>query len=399
MGLIERIGSDFAYLTGVLGAVSKVTKVAKSPNRTFPQVARELAGTYGDKPALISERETLTYRQLDRRADQYARWAMAHGVAKGDVVALMMPNRPEYLAVWLGITRAGGVVALLNTNLSGSPLAHCVNIVAAKHIIVDAALIEGFSTAEPYLVAGPEFWCHGAAPEGYERLDTRIDALPDTPIAAGELPTLTIEDRCLYVYTSGTTGLPKAANINHYRVQSIMFGFNGAMRVKPDDPSTCASDVSHVRRRARPVRRAHGGRERDHPRALLRLAVLGRHRAARLHDLHLYRRTLPLPPEQLAQSAGDPAQDPHRLRQRAPSGHLGGFSAPLPHPENPRMVRGDGRQLRVHQLRRQGRRGRTRPELTEEQVPGRDRALRHRQRRGGARPRRLLYQVRSGRSR
>ena len=50
MGLIERIGSDYAYLTGVLGAVSKVTKVAKSPNRTFPQIARELASTYGDRP-------------------------------------------------------------------------------------------------------------------------------------------------------------------------------------------------------------------------------------------------------------------------------------------------------------------------------------------------------------
>ena len=74
----------------------------------------------------------MTYRQYDERADQYARWAMAHGVGKGDVVALMMPNRPEYLAVWLGIARAGGVIALLNTNLTGTALAHCVNIVKAE---------------------------------------------------------------------------------------------------------------------------------------------------------------------------------------------------------------------------------------------------------------------------
>ena len=52
----------------------------------------------------------MTYREYDRRGDQYARWAMAHGITKGDVVALMMPNRPEFLAVWLGITRAGGKV-------------------------------------------------------------------------------------------------------------------------------------------------------------------------------------------------------------------------------------------------------------------------------------------------
>ena len=75
---------------------------------------------------------SMTYRQYDRRGNQYARWAMAHGVQKGDVVALMMPNRPEYLAVWLGVARAGGVTALLNTNLTGTALAHCVNIVKAE---------------------------------------------------------------------------------------------------------------------------------------------------------------------------------------------------------------------------------------------------------------------------
>ncbi len=235
MGLIERIGSDYAYLTGIVRAVSKATKVARNPGRTYPQVVRGLAETYGDKVALISERERMSYRQYDRRADQYARWAMAHGVAKGDVVALMMPNRPEYLAVWLGIARAGGVTALLNTNLSGAALAHCVNIVKAKHVIVDAVLVESFRTAEPHLAAGPHFWCHGGAPDGFEQLDTKIDALSDAPIPDVELPRLSIEDKCLFVYTSGTTGLPKAANINHYRVQSIMFGFNGAMRMRPED--------------------------------------------------------------------------------------------------------------------------------------------------------------------
>ena len=235
MGFIERIGSDYAYLTGILRALSKVSKVARNPGRTYPQVARDLAAAHGDKVALISEHETMTYREYDRRGDRYARWAMAHGVSKGDVTALMMPNRPEYLAAWLGITRAGGVVALLNTNLTGPSLAHCINIVKPKHVIVDAALVEGFLTAEADIAPGPQLWCHGAEQEGFERLDTRLDMLSDAPIPDADLPALTIEDRCLYVYTSGTTGLPKAANINHYRVQSIMFGFNGAMAMRPQD--------------------------------------------------------------------------------------------------------------------------------------------------------------------
>ena len=235
MGLIERIGSDYAYLTGVLRVLSMIGKVAKNPGRTYPQVVRNLAATYGDRVALISDREQMTYRQYDARADQYARWAIAQGIEKGDVVALMMPNRPEYLAAWLGIARAGGVTALLNTNLSGPALAHCINIVRPRHVIVEASLVDSMGTAGPHLVAGPSYWCHGASAEGYQRLDTQIDSLPKTEIPESELPRLTIEDRCLFVYTSGTTGLPKAANINHYRVQGIMYAFNAAMRVKPDD--------------------------------------------------------------------------------------------------------------------------------------------------------------------
>lgn len=235
MGLFERIGSEYAYFSGALRALSKVTKIAKNPGRTFPQVAEQLAEKHGDTLALLSDRERMTYREYNERANQYARWALEQGVGKGETVALMMPNRPEYLAAWLGIARAGGVTALLNTNLTGPALAHCVNIVGAKHVIVDDALIDGFSTAKGHLTGGATFWCHGAGRSGYERVDDRLDGLPADPIPPGELPSLTTDDRCLFIYTSGTTGLPKAANINHYRVQSIMFGFNAAMNMTSRD--------------------------------------------------------------------------------------------------------------------------------------------------------------------
>lgn len=72
----------------------------------------------GSKP--ISDRETLTYADLDRRANRYARWARSKGIGKNDVVALVMPNRPDYLAIWLGVASAGGVTALINTNLKAA---------------------------------------------------------------------------------------------------------------------------------------------------------------------------------------------------------------------------------------------------------------------------------------
>jgi fatty-acyl-CoA synthase len=235
MGFIQRLRSDYAYVTGSLRALSKIGEVARNPSRTFPQVARQLAARYGDRIAIISDRERVSYRQFNERSEQYTRWAQAHGVKKGDVAALMMPNCPEYLAVWLGIARAGGVTALLNTNLTGPALAHCVNIVQPKHVIVDASLVDAFGTSRPHLTVAPLFWCHGGAADGYSRIDTEVDALSREPVPDASLPPLTIEDRCLFVYTSGTTGLPKAANINHYRVQGIMFGFNATMRVRPED--------------------------------------------------------------------------------------------------------------------------------------------------------------------
>src|SRR5580700_6053557 len=95
-------------------ALELTTPIARHPERLLPTVIEERSQQLGDAPALVSERESLTYRALAERSNQYARWAIDQGVAKGDTVCLMMQNRPEYMAVWLGITRIGGVVALVN---------------------------------------------------------------------------------------------------------------------------------------------------------------------------------------------------------------------------------------------------------------------------------------------
>src|SRR5215472_18898584 len=130
-----------------LRALAMTAPIARRPERTLPVIVEELADKFGDAPALISDRETLTFRALAERANRYARWALAQDLRKGGVVCLLMPNRPEYLAIWLGITRIGAVVSLINTNLTGAALAHCIDIASPKHVIVADELIETFSTA------------------------------------------------------------------------------------------------------------------------------------------------------------------------------------------------------------------------------------------------------------
>src|SRR5215475_1374742 len=186
MGLIERLKADATCLRGALRTLKMTTPIARNPTRVFPQVIAELADKYGDAPALLSDRERFSYRELAARANRYARWALAQGVRKSDAVCLFMPNRPEFMAIWLGLTRAGGVVALVNTNLAGAALAHCINVVEPKHVIVAAELAGAFATARPHLAVNAKVWAHGADGADLPRIDQEIEKQSGATLAPGE---------------------------------------------------------------------------------------------------------------------------------------------------------------------------------------------------------------------
>jgi fatty-acyl-CoA synthase len=215
-----------------LRALELTARLDAAPTRTLPVAIDELARRFGDAPALISDRETFSFRALAERARRYARWALAEGVKKGDVVALVMPNRPEYMAVWLGLTRIGAVVALINTNLRGPALAHCLAVADAKLVIVDVTLESPLREALWSTSRAPAIWTHGG--KGALRVDCAVDAADGAPFDPGATP-VTLDDRALLIYTSGTTGLPKAANVSHRRVMSWSVWFAGLTGATPED--------------------------------------------------------------------------------------------------------------------------------------------------------------------
>jgi fatty-acyl-CoA synthase len=218
-----------------LRALELTAPISRNPDRILPVVIEDLAGKSGDQPALLSDRECFSYKQLAARANQYARWALAQGLAKGEVVGLFMTNRPEYFAIWLGITSIGGVVALLNTNLLGPSLAHCINVVGARHLIVAGELVDPFTTALSDLTGSSRIWIHGVDDVRFERIDYDVQRQSCEKLSNDERPSVTIEDRALYIFTSGTTGLPKAAKVSHARVMQWSHWFAGMMGVTPED--------------------------------------------------------------------------------------------------------------------------------------------------------------------
>ena len=76
MGLIDRLRADVASLRGALRTLKLTTPIAKNPTRVFPQVIVELADKYGEAPALLSDRERFSYRELATRCNRYAHWAL-----------------------------------------------------------------------------------------------------------------------------------------------------------------------------------------------------------------------------------------------------------------------------------------------------------------------------------
>src|SRR5207249_2990556 len=150
--------SDRSAAQAWLRALELTARIPKHPHRILSAVIEELAEKFGEAPALLSDRECLTYRALAERSNRYARWAIEQGLAKGDAVCLLMPNRPEYMAIWLGVTRVGGIVALVSTTLAGPSLAHCINTAAPAHLIVAAELIDRLTAVRNDLAGAPQIW-------------------------------------------------------------------------------------------------------------------------------------------------------------------------------------------------------------------------------------------------
>ncbi len=198
-------------------ALQTTRRLQDTPGNTLAAVVAEMATTRGDAPALIGADETLSYSALTRRIDDYAHWAV-QTMPAGTVVALLMPNRPDYIAIWLGLTQAGCVVALLNTHLAADALAHCIRNAAASHVVVAASLVERARDCRTQLGPGIKWW-EGDLPRGAE----------------GSVKRPAPDGRALLIYTSGTTGLPKAANVSHARVLDWSGWFAGMMDATADD--------------------------------------------------------------------------------------------------------------------------------------------------------------------
>lgn len=189
--------------------------------------------------------ERLTWAGLAEKTSRLAHVLAFHGVLDRDVVALIGTNSPGYIAFCMGISRLGGISALINHHLEGKPLAHAVATSGARVAIVEQELLESIASRKEVLEALDYVFVYRRFPSCFQSplatpkerkalgarlvdLDAELEGAPRE-----HFPRVAIraQDDYLYIYTSGTTGLPKPCRVSHARTvvggaaYAVFFGF------------------------------------------------------------------------------------------------------------------------------------------------------------------------------
>jgi fatty-acyl-CoA synthase len=204
-----------------------LTGLLARPNskKSIGTVFQERAARYGDRVFLRFGDQQLTYRDANAAANRYAAVLAARGVGQGDVVAIMLRNSPNAILVMLAAVKCGAVAGMLNYHQRGEVLAHSLGLLDAKVLIAETDLVS--TVAE----CGASGATETLTIEDLERF--AVSAPATNPASASAVQA---RDTAFYIFTSGTTGFPKASVMTHLRWLKALAAFGGlGLRLKGSD--------------------------------------------------------------------------------------------------------------------------------------------------------------------
>ncbi|GAC56222.1 putative fatty-acid--CoA ligase [Gordonia hirsuta DSM 44140 = NBRC 16056] len=204
--------------------------------KTIGSVFADLAAKHPDRPFVRFEGETLSYGEANRRVNRYAGVLADRGVVTGDVVGILAENSSTDLLVVLAALKLGAVAGMLNYNQHGTTIDHSMSLLDAKVLIRDPECVQAWESMSPER--------HPEHVLDFAQLDAAAADQRDTdPAVTATLPASTL---AFYIFTSGTTGLPKASVMSHSRWLANYSGIGGlAVRLRPSDTMYVALPMYH----------------------------------------------------------------------------------------------------------------------------------------------------------
>lgn len=201
-------------------------------------------------PALLCGDRVWRYTEVNEQANRIAHYLSAQGIGKGDCVAIFLENRPQLLITVLAVAKVGAVSAMINTSQTGDALVHSLALVAPVAVVVGDERVAAFNEVRERTGLPPArtWWVadeDAAVAPGFVDLASHSAGYPAHNPASTQQ--VFFNDPCFYLYTSGTTGLPKAGVFRHGRWMrtSTSFGLI-ALDMQPDDVLYCTLPLYHA---------------------------------------------------------------------------------------------------------------------------------------------------------
>ncbi|WP_306358390.1 MULTISPECIES: long-chain-acyl-CoA synthetase [unclassified Nocardia] len=227
----HRIGSYAVLARGLLEGAGS--------NRTLALELERRARTRAAHPFLLYADRRFDYAHANRIVNTVAHAYRAAGLRKGDVLALIMENRPEFLWHYLAAGKLGVIVALVNTQSRGDGLVHALTVCGARRVIVGSECLPAFLAIRDRL---PDELADGCSvdldPDGTDCDTADLESFTPSETVTDPIDTAghALGDTGAYVFTSGTTGLPKAAVMSYQRLTSVGRVLGAlAWRLEPGD--------------------------------------------------------------------------------------------------------------------------------------------------------------------
>jgi fatty-acyl-CoA synthase len=232
---LPRLALDAPSMMRQLPGLARSRNARESVGLAFQRVAH----ANPERPFLRFMGSSTSYREANERVNRYAHALRGLGVGRGDVVGIVAKNHPSTLLLVLAAVKLGASAGMVNHQQRGEVLAHSLGLLGSRVIVASEECASAIGS-----LTGPAF--EAAAGKLVWRLDLEERAEHSSVADPPEVAQIRAGETAFHIFTSGTTGLPKASVMSHYRWLKAMHGLGGlGVRLRKDDVLYCCLPLYH----------------------------------------------------------------------------------------------------------------------------------------------------------